>query len=103
MLLLWATLAVGVLVNTIARRALAKFEGLVLVLHIFGFLAVLIPLVYLGPHGDSSTILMTINGGGWPTDGLSFIIGLSGAVFALLGADSTVHVRILFFSTCDAC
>ena len=94
-LLFWAVLGFGVFVNTIARKALARFEGLVLVVHIFGFLSVMIPLVYLAPHGDSKTLLTTFNGGEWSTDGLSFVVGLSGAVFSLLGADSTVHVSIL--------
>lgn len=33
------------------------------------------------------------NGGGWPTQGLSFFVGLVGNVFAMFGCDSAVHVR----------
>ena len=32
------------------------------------------------------------NGGAWPTQGLSFFVGLVGNVFAMFGCDSTVHM-----------
>ena len=85
MLLYWAVIFFSVFINTVARAVLAKFEGLVLMLHLFGFLAILIPLVYFGPHGDASIYTTVLNGGEWPTLGLSFLIGLSGATFTLLG------------------
>ena len=85
MLFFWAVLVFAVFINTVASKALAAFEGLILVLHLFGFLAVLIPLVYLGPHGDASIFSSFINFGNWPTVGLSFMVGLPGAVFSLIG------------------
>lgn len=85
MLFLWAILAFAVFINTVASKTLAHFEGLILVLHILGFIALLIPLVYLGPHGDSSIFTTFVNGGGWPTEGLSFMVGLPAAVFSLIG------------------
>ncbi len=85
MLLYWAVILFAVFINTIASRTLAKFEGVVLILHIFGFLAVLIPLVYLGPHSDASIYTTFLNEGGWSSQGLSFFVGLSGSTFTLLG------------------
>jgi hypothetical protein len=89
----WAILGFAVLINTVASKTLAQFEGLILVLHILGFFAVIIPLVYLAPHGDTSLFTTFVNIGGWPTQGLSFMIGLPASVFSLVGADSAVHVR----------
>lgn len=85
MLFFWVILAFAVFINTVASKTLAHFEGLILVLHILGFIAILIPLVYLGPHGDASIFTTFVNGGGWPTDGLSFMVGLPASVFSLIG------------------
>lgn len=57
-----------------------------LILHVLGFFAILIPLVYLAPHTDSNTVFTVfLNEGGWKTQGLSFMIGLIGPVFNFLG------------------
>jgi choline transport protein len=85
MLIFWAVLAFAVFINTVASKTLANFEGLILVLHILGFFAILIPLVYLGPHGDASIFTTFVNGGDWDTQGLSFMIGLPASVFSLIG------------------
>ncbi|KAK4209727.1 amino acid/polyamine transporter I [Rhypophila decipiens] len=93
MLFLWAILAFAVFINTVASKTLAHFEGMILVLHILGFFGVLIPLVYLSPHGDGKAIFTTfVNFGGWETQGLSFMVGLPASVFSLVGADSAVHM-----------
>lgn len=62
-------------------------------LHIIGFFALLIPLVFLGPRGNTNEIFTTfLNGGVWPTQGLSFFIGLAGNAVAFQGVDSAIHV-----------
>lgn len=77
------------LVNTAASTALPKVEVMVLVLYVLGFFAIVIPLVYLGPHGSAKDVFTTfINGGEWPNQGISFFVGLMGTVFAFLGAHS---------------
>ncbi|KAI4231321.1 MAG: hypothetical protein L6R40_007766 [Gallowayella cf. fulva] len=84
--LFWAVAAFGVFFNTVVSRALPQIEGMILVLHVFGFFAILIPLVYLSPHVSSQDVFTRfLNGGGWPTQGLSFFVGLIGNVFAFLG------------------
>ncbi|EDN97926.1 hypothetical protein SS1G_12781 [Sclerotinia sclerotiorum 1980 UF-70] len=62
MLFLWAILAFAVVINTVASKTLAHFEGVILVLHVLGFFAVLIPLVYLSPHGNTSLFTTFVNG-----------------------------------------
>ncbi|OTA98391.1 hypothetical protein M426DRAFT_17454 [Hypoxylon sp. CI-4A] len=69
MLFLWAVLAFAVLINTVASKTLAHFEGIILVLHVLGFFGILIPLTYLSEHGDSSLFTTFVNAGGWPTQG----------------------------------
>lgn len=89
----WTVLAFAVLINTIASTSLAKFEGLILILHIVGFFAILIPLTYLAPHDSAQDVFRTfVNAGGWDTQAYSFFVGLVGAVFAFVGADSAVHM-----------
>ncbi|CAD6576756.1 MAG: hypothetical protein ASARMPREDX12_007997 [Alectoria sarmentosa] len=92
-LLAWAVLAFAVLINSVASTSLAKFESLVLVLHIVGFFAILIPLTHLAPHASARDVFKTfLNAGGWDTQAYSFFIGLVGAVYAFVGADSAVHL-----------
>lgn len=89
----WAVLAFAVLINTVASTSLAKFESLILILHIVGFFAILIPLTYLAPHASARDVFKTfLNAGGWDTQAYSFFIGLVGAVYAFVGADSAVHL-----------
>lgn len=79
-------------------------EGFILVIHIAGFFGILIPLLYLAAKASTKDIFTTfVNGGEWPTDGLSFSVGLAGNSVAFLGSDGAVHVsstqtRILYSS-----
>ncbi|KAM6508221.1 hypothetical protein FALCPG4_018102 [Fusarium falciforme] len=92
-LLFWAIFAFAVSINTLVSSVLPKFEGLILILHVLGFFAILIPLVILGPHGDVEELFMTfVNNGGWPSQGLSFMVGMMGNVFAFVGTDAAFHM-----------
>ena len=92
-MLFWGVILFGVSVNTVISSWLPQFEGLILILHIFGFFAILFPLVILGPHAEPSEVFQIfINGGKWPTDGLSFFVGLLGNVYAFFGADGAIHM-----------
>lgn len=85
-MLFWAVLLVAIFVNTVVSSMLPKIEGLILILHVLGFFAVLIPLVYMAPHGSASDIFtLFLNEGGWSTQGLSFFVGLLGSAFSFLG------------------
>lgn len=92
-LLTWAVVMCCLGVNTLVSSVLAKIEALILILHIVGFVAILIPLVYLAPHSSPQEVFTVfLNAGGWPTDGLSFFVGIVGFVFAFLGTDGAVHM-----------
>ncbi len=72
--------------NTVVGRFLPKFEGSILIIHILGFFAILLPLAILGSHQDASEVFETfLNTGDWPTQGLSFMIGLIGSVYTFTG------------------
>ena len=93
-LLFWAIVILAMLVNTAATSILPKIETAILILHVVGFFAVLITVVHLAPNKASAHDVFTVfsNGGGWPSQGLSFFIGLIGSVFAMFGCDAAVHM-----------
>jgi amino acid transporter len=92
-LLFWGVVLLGYAINSAIGSLLAKFEGLVLVVHLLGFFAIMLPLALLSEHGDSAAVFNTFyNLGDWQTQGLSFCVGLLGNVFAFLGADGAIHV-----------
>ncbi len=46
-LVYWSVMAVTIIINTYASKILPKLESFILILHIMGFFAILIPLVYV--------------------------------------------------------
>ncbi|KAM4066051.1 amino acid permease [Hirsutella rhossiliensis] len=92
-LILWLCILVAVLINTLVNSMLPKIEGMVLVLHIVCFFAVLITLVTLGAHGDAAHVFLEFrNTGAWPTQALSWFVGLLGYVFSFAGVDCSFHM-----------
>jgi len=64
-----------------------------MILHVVGFFAILVPMIYLSAHADAKAVFTTFsNEGGWPTQGVAFMTVLSGAVFDFLGSDSVIHM-----------
>ena len=85
-LLAWAMILLAVVFNTVLIRALPKLSGMLLVLNVVGFVAILIPLVYLAPHSTASDVFTVfLNGGKWSSQGLSFFVGLVGNATAFVG------------------
>ncbi|KAM0331930.1 hypothetical protein ACHAPQ_005833 [Fusarium lateritium] len=92
-LLFWAIFLFAVFINILVSSVLPKFEGLILILHILGFFAILIPLVTLGPHASASDVFTVfVNNGGWSTQGVSFMVGMMGNAFAFVGTDAAFHM-----------
>lgn len=85
-LLIWACILVAIFVNTVLSSLLPFIEGGLLFVHILGFIAIFIILVYMAPHGTAYDVFTQFyNGGNWPTQGLSTMVGLIGLVFAFVG------------------
>lgn len=79
--------------NTFLVKKLPLVEGIVLIVHIFGFFAVLITLWVLGPRGSAHDVFTQFNNfGGWSSDGLSALVGILAVMIPLLGADGAVHM-----------
>lgn len=92
-LLVIAIVAFCIIFNSFLAVKLPMVEGIVLILHVLGFFAVLIPLWTLSPRLSAHDVFLEItNLGGWETKGLSFMVGLLTPVYTLLGADSAVHM-----------
>ena len=92
-LISWAVAICAFGINTFVSTVLAKIEAIVLVLHIVGFVALLIPLVYLAPHSSPRDVFtLFLNAGDWPTQTLSFFVGIIGIVFAFVGTDGAIHM-----------
>lgn len=103
-LLYWAIAIFSVGINCVGGKLLPRFEGFILILHILGFFAILIPLTYMADHGTAKEVFTKfLNIGGFPSQGLSFFVGLVGCIFAFAGGDAAVHVgqpRIIDLITC---
>ena len=80
-------------INTFLSGILPAIEVVILILHVLSFFAILIPLVYLAPsHNSAKDVFTTWINSGWPTQALSFFIGIQGNALAFVGSDAAVHV-----------
>ncbi|GFF51259.1 choline transport protein [Aspergillus lentulus] len=92
-LLVIAVALVALLFNTLLAQKLPLIEGIILVIHCFGFFGILIPLWVLSPRPAASDVFGSIEDrGGWGNNGLACLVGLVGPIYALIGPDSAVHM-----------
>ena len=92
-LIVWAVVIFCAVFNTVMAKRLPMVQVIILAVHILGFFAVFITLLVLSPKTSADEALLTFtNGGGWPTTGLSAMIGLITPMGSLLGFDCTVHM-----------
>ncbi|KAI4152647.1 MAG: hypothetical protein LQ340_002786 [Diploschistes diacapsis] len=92
-LFMWAYLALVLFFNSVLSKALPAIEIGILIIHILGFFAIFISILYLAPKATAADVFTIFNnGGGWPSQGLSFFVGLAGVAAAFIGADAAVHM-----------
>ncbi|GIJ90310.1 hypothetical protein Asppvi_009264 [Aspergillus pseudoviridinutans] len=92
-LLVIAVALIALLFNTLLAQKLPLIEGIILVIHCFGFFGILIPLWVLSPRPAASEVFGSIEDrGGWGNNGLACLVGLVGPIYALIGPDSAVHM-----------
>lgn len=85
-LLVIAVAFVAFLFNTFLAQKLPLIEGIILIIHCFGFFGILIPLWVLAPTTSASEVFGSIEDrGGWGSNGLSCLVGLVGPLYALIG------------------
>jgi choline transport protein len=95
-LLVIAVATFAILFNTLLARKLPLVEGVVLVLHIFGFFAVFITMWVLGPRTPSKEVFGGFqDNAGWGSIGLSVLVGQLSPIFALLGADAVSELIMI--------
>jgi choline transport protein len=80
------------LFNTVLARRLPLIEKCVLVLHVLGFFAIMIPLLVLAPKSSSREVWTTFKDAGWGSQGLSCLVGILTPVVALIGSDAATHM-----------
>ena len=87
MLLFWVVMAFVVFINVLASTMLPIFEGFILVLHIIGFFAILLPLAVLGEHQDFYQVFgLWLNECFLPSQGVSFMEIFMQATGSVAGA-----------------
>ncbi|KAJ8605050.1 hypothetical protein MRB53_041562 [Persea americana] len=92
-LMIIAVAAVAILFNTFFASKLPLIEGIMLFIHIIGFIAVLTLFWVFSPRQDAEIVFTQFtNAYGWPTQGLACLVGIIGPIYSLLGPDSAVHM-----------
>jgi choline transport protein len=93
-LLVFAIVAVCIIVNTFFSKLLPKVETVILILHLTLFIVVIVVVTVMSPTKSSSADVwaLFLNAGGYESKGLSFFVGLITPVFAFSGADGAVHM-----------
>lgn len=93
-LLTWAVICGCIFINVVIPNWLPRFEVFILVFHLAGFIAIVVTLWVMTPNigSNASVWLTSYNGGGWPTQGLSYCVGFLGNVATFVGADASVHL-----------
>ncbi|KAJ5591694.1 uncharacterized protein N7459_002063 [Penicillium hispanicum] len=92
-LLVIAVAVVALLFNTFLAQKLPLIEGIILIVHCFGFFGILIPLWVLSPSVPASEVFGSIQDrGNWGNNGVSCLVGLVGPIYALIGPDAAVHM-----------
>lgn len=87
-LLTWAVIVANIFINVVTPDFLPKFEVMIMVLHVCGFIAILATLLSTSDLGTARSVWLTaLNEGGWSTQGLSYCIGFLGNVATFVGAD----------------
>ncbi|KZL79699.1 amino acid permease, partial [Colletotrichum incanum] len=93
MLFYWAILVYGMIVNIWGHRLLPTANLMSGVLHVFGFLAILIVLGVMAPKNTASFVFTEfVNSSGWDSNGVSWLVGLISAVYPFLGYDAACHL-----------
>ena len=62
--------------NTFLARKLPLVEGTVLILHILGFFAIIIPLWILAPRAPAHAVFTQFQSNGWNSNGLACLVGI---------------------------
>jgi amino acid transporter len=101
-LLTIAIAAVGTVVNTWGYKILPPMEGLILAIHLGGFVAVLVLMWVMSPGkaSDETVWKEFTNSGGWSSVGLACLVGQLTPIFSWTGPDAATHMGKSTMSLC---
>ncbi|KAK2743425.1 hypothetical protein FQN57_004890 [Myotisia sp. PD_48] len=92
-LLVFAMVALIYFFNIWVAQEIPMIQNILLVIHVFGFLAVILVLWTMAPRNSVEKVFTEFsNGGGWPTLGVSLMIGQISAIYGSLSVDATAHM-----------
>ncbi|RAH58026.1 amino acid permease [Aspergillus piperis CBS 112811] len=92
-LLVIAITAFSILFNTFLAKNLPMVEGLILIIHVVGLFAIIIPLWVLAPRNSAKAVFTEFyDGGGWGSPGTATLVGLSTTITSMIGYDCSVHM-----------
>ena len=82
-----AIVVFAALINIFLAKHLPWLEGLILVLHVLGFVAVVIPLWVLAPRNSARRVFTEFNDGGdWGSFGTACIVGQVTCITSFMGS-----------------
>lgn len=92
-LLMYAVLALCLFVNTVLVKLLPGLEGVILILHVVGFFAIMIPIVHLAPISTNAFVWTEFtNYSGYSSAGVSWLVGQSASAILFVGYDGACHM-----------
>ncbi|ORY09606.1 amino acid permease-domain-containing protein [Clohesyomyces aquaticus] len=92
-MLIWAILLVCLLFNTFFSRKLPLVEGIIVVLHVAGFFAVMVTLWVMADRAPADTVFKVFTDNmGWGNIQLSVMVGLVGAASCFVGVEAGAHM-----------
>ncbi|KAJ5831699.1 hypothetical protein N7474_000010 [Penicillium riverlandense] len=92
-LLVIAITLFSIIFNTFLAKRLPFVEVLILILHVCGLFAIIIPLWVLAPRRSATQVFTEFNNGGaWNSAGTATLVGFSTTITALIGYDCAVHM-----------
>lgn len=95
-LCVWAITFLVLLANVYGGNAMPTFQNLMLILHVFGFLTIIVCLWVLAPRNAASVVFTEFyNGGNWSSMGLAVMVGQISAIYACICSDAGEIFSIL--------
>ncbi|KAF2724727.1 amino acid transporter [Polychaeton citri CBS 116435] len=92
-LLIMAVAAFAIFFNTMLAKRLPLVEGLLLVLHVLGVFAIIIPLWVLSPLAPAEQVWTEFtDAGNWGSYGTATLVGMLAPILSLIGFDCVVHM-----------
>ncbi|KAF2473755.1 amino acid transporter [Lindgomyces ingoldianus] len=92
-LLIWAILFVCLVFNTFFSKTLPLVEGIIVILHVAGFIAVLIVLWVMADRAPVDVVFKLFEDNmGWGSTPLSVMVGLVGAASCFVGIEAGAHM-----------